>query len=173
MFQEAAAIAEVVGAIGVMVSLVFVGVQMMQANKLARAAAHQKQIDAIREISRLIIENPQIADFLTRKPSAELTPSERVIAVAFMSYGERMWEGLYEQYRQGLVDPETWEAHRRQARAVQADPLNQAVWQLRKNWYTERYRKFRESDQAQPIADRLSYDFDRPGSPPAADPPKQ
>lgn len=170
MFEDAAAIAEVVGAIGVMISLVFVGLQMQQANKLARNAAQQKQIESIRDISRLIIENPVIGDLLTRKPGAELTPSERVFLFAFMSYGERMWEGLYEQYRQGLVDPEVWEAHRRQARAVQADPLNEAVWQVRKGWYSERYQKFRDADSAGPMPTKLSYDLEAPAAPPAQPP---
>ena len=168
MFQDAAAIAEVVGAIGVMISLVFVGLQVAQANKLARSAAQQKQIESIRDISRLMIENPVLADILTRKPGVEMTGSERVLAVAFMSYAERMWEGLYEQYRQGLIDPQTWEAHRRQARAVQAEPLNEAVWQLRKGWYSERYQKFRDADGAGPTPSKLSYDFDTPGPPPPA-----
>jgi hypothetical protein len=164
MLQDFASIADILGAVGVMVSLVFVGIQLMQANKLARSAAQQKQIESIRDISRMMIENPVLGDILTRKPGAEMSDRERVTAVAFMSYGERMWEGLYEQYRQGLVDPETWEAHRRQARAVQADPLNQAVWKLRKHWYSERYQKFRDADNAS-TTDRLSYDLDPPKPP--------
>jgi hypothetical protein len=174
MFQDLAAVAEIIGAIGVMVSLVFVGIQMMQANKLARAAAQQKQIESLRGISQLVMENPLLADILGRGPGAELTGSERVFVVAFMSYAERMWEGLYEQYRLGLVDPETWEAHRRQARAVQLEPLNQAVWKLRKHWYSDRYQKFRDTDDVRASADKLSYELDvpKPQSPASGQTPK-
>lgn len=168
MFQDLASIADIIGAIGVMISLVFVGIQVMQANKLARAAAQQKQIESLRDISKLLIENREIAPMLMGQHSGELTPEQRLLVVSFMSYGERMWEGLFEQYRAGLVDPETWEAHRRQARAVQADPLNQAVWKLRKHWYSERYQKFRDGDQAA-TSDKLSYNFETP----KPQPPKQ
>jgi hypothetical protein len=161
MVQDAASIADIIGAIGVMISLVFVGLQVAQANKLARAAAQQKQIESVRDLSRVMIENPHIAP-LVGKRDAELTPAERVFAVAFTTYSERTWEALYEQYRQGLVDSEVWEAHRRHARSVQADPVNQAVWKLRKHWYSERYQKFRDADGANP-ADKLGYDLDTSG----------
>lgn len=165
MLQDAASIADILGALGVMVSLVFVGIQVMQANKLARAAAQQKQIESVRDITRLLIEHPMIGELLTRDPKRELTDVERVVVVAFMTYGERTWEALYEQYRQGLVDEEMWEAHRRQSRAVQAHPLAEAVWKLRKQWYSERYQKFREAAGAGQ-ADKLSYDLDTPAQPP-------
>jgi hypothetical protein len=62
MLQDLASLAEIIGAIGVMVSLIFVGLQVMQANQLAREAAEQKQIEAIGSLSRIIAENPRLRE---------------------------------------------------------------------------------------------------------------
>lgn len=45
--RDAALIAEVIGAVAVVISLIFVGIQVALANDLARDAAEQKQIESM------------------------------------------------------------------------------------------------------------------------------
>lgn len=149
MLQDLASIAEIIGAIGVMVSLVFVGLQVMQANQLAREAAEQKQIESIGSLSRILAENPHLAELWARAMAGEkLNPAELVSATSMITHGQRIWEALYYQYRAGRVSQELWEAHQTQAKAIQNTPMSQAVWAQRKLWFSKSYREFRDGDAA-------------------------
>jgi hypothetical protein len=144
-----ALIAEVIAAAGVIVSLVFVGIQVMQSNTLAREAAEQKQIESIGALSRIIAESPYLSEAISKSTTGEaLTPGELVAITSMETYAQRTWEALYFQYRAGRVDPEVWEAHRDQARAIQSGPLSKSVWQRQRTWYSKSYRDFRERDDA-------------------------
>jgi hypothetical protein len=147
--RSAALVAEIVGAIAVVVSLVFVGLQLAQSNDLAREAAEQKQIESIGALSLVVAENPYLAELMARDQAGEaLSPAERVAVTALMTHGQRTWEALYYQYRAGRVSPELWEAHRVQARAIQNTPMGKATWEGRKNWFSKSYREFRDSEGA-------------------------
>jgi hypothetical protein len=144
-----ALIAEIIAAVAVVVSLMFVGLQLAQANALARDEARQNQIKSVGDISRMVVENPQLADIIARASAGEtLSRADQVTATSYMTFAERTWEALYYQYLDGKIDAELWEAHRIQARVQQALPLNRAVWEQRKLWFTKRYREFREADGA-------------------------
>lgn len=171
MFQDLASIADIVGALGVMISLVFVGLQVMQANKQSRIAARQEQVVSTALISRLIAENAQLSDIWTRAIAGlELTPAEQTQLVGYLMVVERMQEGLYWQYLDGEVDEELWQAHRKQARAAQNFPVVAAAWKLRKGFFSERYQKFREEETAKVGEDRIRYDVTPVAKPEAKKP---
>jgi hypothetical protein len=177
MLQDAGAIADLIGAIGVIVSLIFVGLQIRQANQLAREAAEQKQIESIGSLSRIVAEHPHLADLMARGQAGEkLTVAENIALTSMITHGQRTWEALYYQYRAGRVDPELWEAHRRQARAMQNTPMGKAMWKLRKDWFSKSYQDFRDADGAGQEAGTLSYKDSAQAPEPAAPPaeaPKQ
>lgn len=159
MFQDLASIADIIGALGVMISLVFVGLQVMQANKQSRIAARQEQVVSTGHIHRMIADDSQLADIWSRAVAGQdITPSEQTRLVAYLMFVERMQEGLYWQYADGEIDAELWEAHRRHARAAQNVPFVVAFWKIRAKYFSERYQKFREEETAKVGEDRLRYD---------------
>ena len=144
-------IAQTIGVVAILGSLIVVIVQMRQANRLASSAALRSQIESLKSISRPMYQAPGMADiFVKAMQGKELSESERLLAMAYVTVAERTWEAMYFEYRQGRIDPELWEAHRRQARALSVAPLNQAVWDLRKSWYVKAYQDFRDVDRAKP-----------------------
>lgn len=144
-----ALVAELVGAAGVIVSLVFVGIQLMQANALAREAGEQKQIEAIGNLSRIFAENPQLSETIVKLNAGETpTPAELFAVTSLETYAQRTWEALYFQYRAGHVDPELWEAQRKLARSIQSNPMSQAVWAQEKQFFSKSYRDFRDNEIA-------------------------
>lgn len=178
MFEDAAAIAEVIGAIGVMISLVFVGLQMKQANKLARSAAQQKQIDAVATLSRQPLEAPGFADLYIRANlGMALTLEERIKLESVLVNVDRVWEGLHLLYVDGQIDKDLWEAHRAQAlSALLGYPAARAVWNARKAWFTPEYRAFRDAELAAMGGELASYDYfnalEAPQAPALAQPQK-
>lgn len=144
-----ALVAELVAAGGVIVSLAFVGLQLMQSNTLAREAAEQRQIEAIGNLSRIIAENPHIAGAIAKLDAGETpNPAELVAVTSLELYAQRTWEALYFQYRAGRVDPELWEAQRKLARTIQSRPLSQTIWAQEKQFFSKSYRDFRDNEVA-------------------------
>jgi hypothetical protein len=142
-----ALVAEIVGAVAVVVSLVFVGLQVAESNELARSAATKAQIEKIAEFSRVMLQTPGTADLLAKTGSGQpLTPAEQIQLRFILSYGERNQEELYYQFIEGKIDPALWEAHRAQVRASQNNPYAEAFWEAAKTYYSPRYRAFREAD---------------------------
>lgn len=173
--RDAALVGEIVGAVAVVLSLVFVGIQLAQANQLAREDAEQKQIEAINTISRLVIENPQLAGAMSRSQvGGELTPEDQVLMASLGTYAERTWEALYLQYKAGRVAPELWEAHRAQAVETYGNPQIQELWERRRSWFSKSYRDYRDAEAAKAGgAYRAPYDIIKlPAPPPGNDVPE-
>lgn len=157
--RQAALIAEIVGAVAVIISLIFVGVQVSQANDLARDAAEQKQIESMGRISLVVVENPQLADVMARATAGlDVSPGEQIQLTSYLMFVERTQEALYWQNLNGQIDPELWEAHRLQARAAQNNPLVQTIWESRKAYFSKRYREFRDGETGK--AGGATFDFD-------------
>lgn len=174
-----AVIAEVVAATAVVISLLFVGVQLAQANKLERNAAMQRQIAAVTALQQSVIDQPDVLSALARAARGEpLTPLERVKVEAYVMFSDRTWEALYLQYLDGQVDEDLWEAQRSQVRLINNNPVFRAVWNARRMWFTPRYRAFRDAEFANATGEQMNWDYfkaletPQPAAPPA-EPPKQ
>lgn len=175
-----ALVAEVVSAAAVVISLVFVGLQINESNDLARSAATQAKIAQMAELSRVLLQTPGVPEILMKTAAGQpLTPVEQVQLRLVQRYGERLQEGVFYQYLEGRVDPELWEAHRAQVRSSQSTPADDAFWAREKNFYSPRYRAFREADKLKtdslgsPLAPLVSQPAQQPvgGAAPAV--PKQ
>ncbi len=172
--RPAALIAEIVGAVAVVISLVFVGLQVAQANDLARDAAEQKQIESMGRLSLVVVENPQLADVMARATAGlDVSPGEQLHLTSYLMFVERTQEALYWQYLNGQIDPGLWEAHRLQGQAAQNSPLIQAIWQSRKAFFSKRYREFRDEETRKAGGATLNYDvLPAPAAPAQPAPPQ-
>ena len=158
--RSAALVAEIVGGLAVVVSLIFVGVQLAQANNLERNAAMQRQVEAVTNLQSSVIERPAIIAALSKAARGEeLSIYDRLNVESFLLYSDRTWEGLYLQYLDGQIDRDLWEAHRAQARPLHNSPAARAVWDARRMWFTPRYRAFRDNEIATGTGDTLNYDY--------------
>jgi hypothetical protein len=171
--RSAALVAEIVGGLAVIVSLIFVGVQLAQANKLERNAAMQRHVEAVTNLQTTAIERPALIEaFRKAAQGEELSIPERINVESFLMYSDRTGEGLYLQYLDGQIEPDLWEAHRAQGRPLHNSPTARAVWAARRMWFTPRYRAFRDNELATGTGEQLNYDyFEALEKPPTAAPP--
>jgi hypothetical protein len=106
-------IKEVVGFIGVVGSLVFVGVQIRQNTIAARASAYQQMGASVADIWLNTAQDPNRA-VLTMKffddESARFTPAEEAVLVNQTIGAFRQLETTWRQVKLGLLDPEVLEA---------------------------------------------------------------
>jgi hypothetical protein len=144
--EEAAFVSQIVSAIAVAASLVFVGVQMRQNTKAVRASTSQAHSANYHEIVAHLIDGA-FAEVWRRgaaEPSA-LTETERVQFLAFASTLYRFYEASRVQWQRGNLDDEHWHTIEQQAVSLAGLPGVKYWWTLRRQWHSAEFREWLES----------------------------
>jgi hypothetical protein len=106
-----AQVAQIVAAIGVIVSLIYVGVQIRQATRATKLASIQAVESAIGRTEELVIQDASFADILRRgltMSGAELLDTERIRLNVFYRHVLRAYQSAHYQYRHGALDDSVW-----------------------------------------------------------------
>lgn len=106
---------EFVGALGVVISLVYLAQQMQQNTTSVRAASFNSMVQNSIRLLEHAFRDSEFADFLHRaeqNPEA-LTPAEMVRWDAYMTAVYRHFGNLVYQYRVGALDLQMWESYER------------------------------------------------------------
>ena len=108
--SEWAHIAEITSAIAVVISLIYIGLEVNQNTAAVRASTHQSMIDYGREQSEILLTNETLADLVEKgeiEPEA-LTARERGKFYEFTTWRLATWESVFLNHEHGLVDEEVW-----------------------------------------------------------------
>jgi hypothetical protein len=100
---------ELIGFVGVVASLVFVGLEVRQNTLAARAGAYQDMGTAISDLWLLAAQDPSLATLLLRSfedPDAEFSPAERDQLTTQYIAALRQYEVVWRQVELGLLDEE-------------------------------------------------------------------
>jgi hypothetical protein len=106
------AIRETVGLLGVVASLIFVGLEVRANTIAARASAYQEMGSAVQGLWFLAVQDPVLADITMRffeVEGAEFTPTEETLMVAQTVAAFRQWETTWRQVQLRLLEPEALE----------------------------------------------------------------
>ena len=129
--QDAAAIAEIVGSIAVVISLVYVGVQIRQNTISQNALMHQQLMDSQNEVNRNISSNPEV-NALIEKATKDLgaLTNEEIRQLRFAYFGFfNIWHIAYQNYQRGMLEkPVLQEWERGAAWMLSTDPAAKSVW---------------------------------------------
>lgn len=124
-------ISQIVAAIAIVGSLLFVGVQLLHNERMQRATIHQRRADRIIELMSLIAQ-PHMSAMLAkvRTNEVELTREEFVQLDAFVRMIMTNFEDTEWQTRVALLDALSKNANRTMARNVFAIPAVRAWWRV-------------------------------------------
>ena len=111
--QEYALIAEIVGGIAIVASLLFVGLQISQNNKLIEASAMNASNERTDNTSRMGIEYGVSEILLKIRNDEALSLSERTRLAVFVETLLRHFETIHFQYSLGLINEEIWQSESR------------------------------------------------------------
>jgi len=146
--QDLGSIGEIVGAIGMIVSLVYLSVQIRQNTRSVRTASFQEAVrDVIaitdglstdRELSRIYWKG--LADF------SSLDPEERRRFSAYMVGMFRRFENIVYQTRYGALDAGAWVGIKRTAITTLARPGAAAWWAEAQDLFSEEFRAYVERE---------------------------
>jgi hypothetical protein len=142
-WEAIGAIGEILGAIAVVVSLIYLAVQIRANQKEVRLAAMHEISVGFRE-SISTFADPQMAELFTRAnlQNDTLTDAETLQLVVGMQRIFRVWEEAHNQYRAGRLDKHTWDTMIKQYSSYLAAPGFQMGWELRRQYYDDDFREF-------------------------------
>lgn len=143
-WEALGAIAELLGAIGVIATLFYLAVQIRQNTKSIRAAAFQETMRDIAAVADLAVQQPELTRAYLKglNDLEELDSEDRHRFGAFMLAFLRRVENLVYQTDQGLLDPDSWEGLREALRRIFARPGTVAWWQQSRHAFNRPLQNF-------------------------------
>jgi hypothetical protein len=126
--QEYALIAEIVGGLAIVASLLFVGMQISQNNKLIEASAMNASNERTDNTSRMGIDYG-IAEIIEKiRVNETLSLPERARLAVFVETLLRHFETTYFQYSLGLINEEVWQSESRGLERLVSGPAFNATF---------------------------------------------
>jgi hypothetical protein len=137
MLQALGNIGEFVGALGVVVSLVYLARQMIQNTVSVRAASFNAMVQNSIRLLEHSFRDSEFAAFLARAQAdpTGLSPAERVRWDAYMTAVYRHFGNLQYSHRVGALDHQMWEAYQ----ATLKEHLRTPSWA---DWFQENRHVF-------------------------------
>ena len=118
-------LAQIIAAVGVIVSLFYVGLQIRQSTRATKLASVQAVEEALGRTELMIVQDADFADILRRgltASGADLPDTDRIRINVFYRHVLRSYQSAYYQYRHSGLDRVVWEAHAKTLGAIfQAD----------------------------------------------------
>jgi hypothetical protein len=142
---------EFVGALGVVLSLLFVGYSIVQNTKATRAQTHQAITQSFMSIAEIISERPEafaagvVSD---SKKFEELAAGDKAYFIASIFGLFKYFELMFMQHRDGNTDDESWNAWSQHMLMQFHQPGVQSWWSLRETTFHPAFRKFLNESEA-------------------------
>lgn len=157
------AIGEIAGAVGVIVSLLYLAGQVRSNARQVRHAAAQSVLDKLNSLITQLAFTAGAGDVWTRGLSgldALRDDEERVRFSSMLMQAFRAYEEVFHYRNAGLMEDWAWTHTRAPLDAFMRTPGFQQWWELRAEWFGDEFRAF-VSDKMPEAAAALVEDFRR------------
>lgn len=137
-------IAEIIGAIAVVIGLVFVGLELRQNTTVRRVTATQTlAADYARALDPLAFEADAACIYVRGINGLQnLDDSERLRFFVTLFQIFRSAEQLHYYSVEGMVEPRIWRGFERQVSEVSSLPGVQQWWELRRDWFSDDFQAY-------------------------------
>ncbi len=146
-WEALGAISELVGAAGVIASLIYVGVQVRQNTRSMRAATYDSLVRSNGEWLAPLIQDAALADNFEMAVASwyEVEEAQRSRVMYLLTQLFRHWENAFFQQQQGTLAPSLWLTWQEIILSYFHQPGIQEWWQLRRTVYSTEFREFLEA----------------------------
>ena len=109
---ELSDISQALGAVAVIVSLIFVGLEIRHNTRALKATSHHAVTDSFNAINTLIMSDPKVARiWRLGMAGSELLDEDERVSFSYMALGYmRIFETLHYQFSTGALEPKLFEA---------------------------------------------------------------
>ncbi len=143
------AIGEIIGAFAVVVSLLYLAVQIRSQNSQAKLSALHDMSRELREATA-VFSTENISDIFVRanQDYGSLTEAESVQLTVTVTNILRAWENAFLENRDGYLDEKVWEALSREYIQPMGAASFRHVWAIRKQNYDPSFQKYVDGVEA-------------------------
>ena len=142
-WEAIGATGEIVGASAVVLSLVYLAIQIRAQNRESRIASMHELVAAQRDSMRVLLE-PQVSeDFLAALQDYQAaSPSQRLRYTMSVMIVLKMNQDAYRQRLAGRLDEDLWDGFSVQLADLMANESSKLVWESRRHQFDDRFRAF-------------------------------
>jgi hypothetical protein len=144
-WEAISAIGQIVGALAVVISLIYLAREVRSNAHATRLAAMRSTLDALNWFAKQITEHADLAELRSRgvHDYESLEGTDRARFNSYMHALFRTIEDVYYQHLEGHLDPHRWRGLEVVARELNAAPGVQAWWHSHSHWFAgEEFAKF-------------------------------
>jgi hypothetical protein len=144
------ATAELLGALGVIGSLMYLAVQIRQNTRSVRASSYQSAVAIGVEVNRMVAGDAALASILRRgrEDLASLDPDEETRFNALLGSQFRLYENVYYQRLAGTLEPAMWEGYRAILLRNTSRPGVRVWWSERRTLFRREFAELFDAELA-------------------------
>ena len=148
--QDLGGIGEFIGGIAVVISLVYLAVQIRQNTKSVRASTYQAILDSSRSDTELLLVHPHLERVyrVGRRNPEKLNDDERPLFRMLVAQLLLSSESLFLQHQQGAIDSDYWQRRQQTLRGLLSQPGVRQWWAARwtpREYYDPGFRELVDS----------------------------
>jgi len=143
-WQALGAIGELLGAVAVVVSLLYLATQVRESTRQARRDASRDLAARISDVSLAVATHPDVGDLLVKGGAnpTQLSSGDQARFRGLMNSLFRSFEQQFLLRKEGALDDESWYAVERLTQDFATLPGTQEYLRYRGRWYTESFLEY-------------------------------
>lgn len=147
--DQLASIGEIIGGIAVIISLVYLAVQIRMNTEAERSSTYQAIVSDFGSLNNTMAGTPELSNLYVQamEDYHQLTPDQkaRISQLFFQCF--RYFENMFYQYKKGYLDEEVWIGWKRLMLTYYSRPGFQSWWKHRRDVYSEPFAVFLETEK--------------------------
>ena len=150
-WEAIGAIGEVVGAIGVIASLLYLALQIRGDAKAKRASAVHDQTDAYRDFLKTMAADGELAAIYMRgiRDFSSVEGSDLVRFGSALGFLFRVFDEAYYHWSEGNLETHVWHGFEAPIADMLAYPGVRSWWSTRSHWYSTKFQEFVSDKESQ------------------------
>ena len=148
-FTQLANLGDFIGGVAVLVTLIYLAVQVKQGTTALASSRHHEMLDCLfRNGMAPISQSREYGEFILRAQDSpdelDETDWHRFVNHAFMAYA--MWEDAFVSHRRGLIDDEFWSGWDGAGRSFWIGPAFLKFWEQERKGHTPLFQNYIDSE---------------------------
>ena len=147
--DQLANIGEIIGSIAVIISIVYLAIQIRTNTEAERTSTYQAVVSDFGALNNTMASTPELSHLFVEamEDYHQLSSDEkaRISQLFFQCF--RYFENMFYQHRKGYLDEEVWIGWKRMMLTYYSRPGFQTWWEHRKDVYSEPFGLFLETEK--------------------------
>lgn len=142
------AISELIGAAGVIITLIYLAIQIRNNTRAVRLDTAHNIMEEIRDLYSLMAEHGDLANLINRAATDydSVQGQDKVRWYALNMNFIRSLENGHIQWQEGALDERVWYGMKQQSADYTRLPGFHDFWKNRKHWFSEEFQEFMRTE---------------------------